>query len=296
MSTRMRGLASEHRLYIIFMTALALLGGDGALGCTCLPVSNGFLIPDSIEVPANFGGIPWCGYAGGGHRPEQRMFVLERRRGNGWVFVPLHLQFIEDSPVSSSGSLWQSPHGFMLLVIAEERWRVGAEYRARFTGPGLVSGARMVVLRVVNTRLIPDDSRIQVRIGSAARCPLAVLSTGGSCSAGITAVQRRLDVLLTSRWERFREALLFATCVDGEFWRPTHSLCASIPPGLSWLGRGQELVFAACPRKPSRENEAMEAPPDMILTLGKHRIEMVAWLPGTQVVAHVATDIELSCE
>jgi hypothetical protein len=267
-----------------------------ALACSCMLQVHGFLLSDSTEVPSNIGGIPcWVVEARihdhrlvGYFPPPADSFRVEQLRAAEWIPVPFVMEHLEDSPVGSRPS---SGPGFMCLLTPKGGFAAGGTYR--FTCHGANPRFRQSVrIHVAAESLSVDSLRGTVHFGEPKRGSLKVRSLGGECTTTINAVQREIRFELPSGMRRFGDALLFAVRTDGDgLWQPTADLCDLVPPGLSWRGRGIDLLYADC-STPFIAGGRSEEPH---LRPGTHEIEMVAWLPGTRILWTARADVELEC-
>ena len=124
-----------------------------------------------------------------------------------------------------------------------------------------------------------------LKIGEPTTGALAV-AKGGSCSESVTAAQLPIEMDLPEAMRAFRDQLYFETIIDGtERWGPSSSICYPIVPGASWRGKGVALLFCACTPFSSQG-----------LATGRHTVEMLASLPGTDVLAVTSkVEVELKC-
>lgn len=264
-----------------------VLGGFGrnapapASACSCIGTRSGFLIANHSVVPANIGGIPW---AGDRERTDAGDFVVERLEDHGWATLAFNAADSSESPVCSRTSPAESPGGALWIIVPDQGFRPGGRYR--FTHVGGSADRQIIEIVVDQRRLENDGAPAWIRTGEALRKSLVVWTRAGMCSTSIPAAQESLEIVLPEPWARFKEVLLFGVMVDGQHWRPARGLCDDIPPGLSWVGRGKEIVFAQC---------GGEIPAAYSLEPGRHRVEMVAWLPGTSLLARADTEVVLEC-
>ena len=107
----------------------------------------------------------------------------------------------------------------------------------------------------------------------------------GNCRTQIVAASRAIEFVLPAGMKKWREFFLYATNVDGIGWRPSASLCDGIPHGTTWMGSGKDLLYARCSGGAPADN----------LSEGMHKVEMVAWLPGTKTVLRAQTTVTLTC-
>jgi hypothetical protein len=91
---------------------------------------------------------------------------------------------------------------------------------------------------------------------------------------------------------KFVSSLLFAVRIDGgELWAPSSDMCKQVPPGLSWVGRGRDLLYSDCA---AERLDLSEAACDILP--GGHGVEMIAWLPGTRITLTARTRLQLGCD
>lgn len=109
---------------------------------------------------------------------------------------------------------------------------------------------------------------------------------GVSCSRDVLAAQRRLELTLPPRAERWRDALVHRATVNGQTWAPRQSLCERASLGHSPEGAGRARVHARCDEL---EASAVDS---------SRYVRVTATLPGAwqdrQVSA--ATFVPLSCD
>ena len=110
------------------------------------------------------------------------------------------------------------------------------------------------------------------------------------CSTEVETAMLGISLYLPPVYERWQGALHYSVLIDDErLWRPSRSSCHRTPPGMSWVGKGNELVYTWC------RGAGYEGYPDLYLDPGRHNIEIKAWLPGTDVVIAASTELELGC-
>ncbi|MBW2531939.1 MAG: hypothetical protein JRI55_10675, partial [Deltaproteobacteria bacterium] len=123
---------------------------------------------------------------------------------------------------------------------------------------------------------------------------LQVATWDGSCYREIDAVQVRVAIELSSSAEPWSDALVWSTWVDGEPYSPIASMGSMSydppPPGASWQGRGEDLIFASCDGIPYQDQGVEEGPHTVQLRAG--------WPSPSALVPQWESDeieIELSC-
>jgi len=120
--------------------------------------------------------------------------------------------------------------------------------------------------------------------------PLVVGTTSGSCSSQIDAHQIDLQVEFSADALPWRDALAFTTLVDGQRWFAADSINSTYAQGTSWVGRGQDRVYASCGGE--AEDGSFSG-----LAEGWHQVAFEATLPGTDIVLTTdSVSVELSCE
>lgn len=127
---------------------------------------------------------------------------------------------------------------------------------------------------------------------------LTIESLAGDCAATVNAVHCGVTLELSAEAEPWRDALYFGTFVDGVPWFPRHSMCETVSPGTSWVGRGTDLVFAICGdyQIDVFGRELIDSLP-FVLTEGWHTVQIRGWIPGTDVVLTSSQiGVELECQ
>ncbi len=289
------------RLWSVLVSALAALtafGAEESRSCSCVESDYGFLLADSTEVPSNLGGVPWYGPPDGTPDTFLRQgleFSVERRDGAEWNRVAFNVRYLEVSPVGSLRSPYESSRGSLWLVEPEQGFTPGLEYRFRYRASSLTQRENIVV-HVAVSSLTPFRGELRLGSSESRVGPLGVSSPNGMCAAGISAARSDLEFQLPAAWAPFRQSLLFATRVDDQFWRPAAGMCKLVPPGLSWCGAAHDRVYTDCGATDGIIYKAIFSEASVKLDPGLHRVEMVAWLPGTnlEIREHAVVDLECS--
>lgn len=114
------------------------------------------------------------------------------------------------------------------------------------------------------------------------------LSHENLCSTLVLGANARVELDLSTDALPWRDAFMFETYVDGQYWAPRAQLNHWVPAGRSWVGRGSDRIYGLCP------STTHERPG---LTLGvPHTVTMRATIPGTDVVVETApVTVTLSC-
>lgn len=312
----------DMRFLLAGATLLVMIGGGvPAAGCSCGVESGGrFLVPAQAEVPANAAGVPWFGAldvpsSRVGAAPEGTFRVRELS-GNGAAAAAARVEVLRQGPLPTT---WHG-RGVIALVSPAGGFRPGARYELEYLPLSLPleqswrqGKPHRVEVTVSRESLAPREAGTEVAVVDHGVAPLEVSTLQGSCSLGVIAHQIGVELRLPPELEQWRSALLFATRVDGEDWRPANSYCEIVPPGRSWRGTGADLAFTACrpapldspepdPAMPGAHFEYEEsldprtAPaPELNLPEGDRLVEMTGWLPGTDVVLRGSARIRLGC-
>ncbi|MBW1810880.1 MAG: hypothetical protein JRJ87_21995 [Deltaproteobacteria bacterium] len=97
-----------------------------------------------------------------------------------------------------------------------------------------------------------------------------------SCSFELEVGKINIELELLEAASKYKKALLFKTTVDQKPWQPKDFECANIPSGRSWVDVGKELLFMSC-KNPNKSSYSLRP--------GKHKVRMIATLPGVGVIA-----------
>ncbi|MFH1842496.1 MAG: hypothetical protein ABIF77_04765 [bacterium] len=262
--------------------------------CSCDLADTGFLFPSGIEVPANIGGIPWFGIVeerfGVIESPPKGAFSVEIHIGNEWQ--PVEFEYWKQfSPRSPSADFQMD----MLLVRPQEGFVPGTRYRFNFEATGhsirpfgseTDMRRQSIDLFVSQDKLTGSSDPTILKI-SKQKYGFVRIASGGSCSQEIESAYRMMKLFLPDEILRWSDSVLYFCWIDEHWaWRPSHYLCSIVPPGKSWMGPGQEVVFIACGSHYRMRFE---------LTRGEHTIRMEAVLPGTDISFQDSGSFSLDC-
>lgn len=103
------------------------------------------------------------------------------------------------------------------------------------------------------------------------------LAGGAGCSEHIDSAQAHVSLELSESATPWKDAFVYTTWVDGNRWDARSDLQVFTPYGESWVGRGRDLVYAAC-------ETTGEADPGV--GEGTHSVEFHAELPGAGIELH----------
>ena len=269
------------------------LGYQKSLACSCPVYDYGFLVPDDADLPANSVGVPW--WSMDQTVPTKSDFRVERLDLEQIVSIDFEVRVLKDRCKNNN---YPYPYDYFVLVTPKDGFVPGATYRftcrERHRLPPRarkhLGDRRVVEVTISQQHLEPGFGEAVVEVGNRKYDRLTVLTRSGSCSTEIEAAMVEISLLLPPEIEGWRNALLYTVIIDGETtWRPSKSLCSYVPPGMSWIGKGEELLYSWC-----RESNLFPAP-DINVEPGRHKIEFNAWLPGTDLVISASREIELDC-
>ena len=266
--------------------------------CSCLCEEYGFLLKSGTELPHNAIGVPWHGslYGKDGKLtlPPKESFQVLTIDNDHTTDVAFDLQLIQDSP-------WEG----LVLVVPGIGFVPGSTYRFTYQERRcrLRPEGSEVEVSVSDDPFVVNDVEATLEIHKQTHGTLQVVTISGMCTTFIAAAQIHIEMQLPQGLSRWKDALLFSTHINNDklsqpkVWRPAPDLCDQPPAGLSWVGKGRELVFAECGPAPSlvtnpsgqRGGAAISMPE------GKHAVEMVAWLPGTNLTLTASVSIKLEC-
>jgi hypothetical protein len=260
------------RTVIALGIALTLGWATHAGSCTCVlgrfPV---FMVVTGVRMPANARGVPCFNLT-------SREYVYVRHIGSGDK-VPFKVESLALPEAYSAAGGGPERSAKISLICPE--WKPGESYRIGID-------ALSVVVHVDRTSFEASDATIEEWKDT--KGDLQTLTYGGSCSVTIRAHQVGVE-LFGETIDPWRGALLYFTVVDDALaWQPRPSLCSELPPGMSWVGNARELVYSECPA----DDEPLHGERTLRLDPGKHKVTMIAWLPGVIEVS-AATNVELGC-
>jgi len=265
-----------------------------ARACSCVPPDEGFIV-ESTLVPRNTLGFPWWGEVDANVRrqrlPPRHLFRLELLESGGSRNVGFDLEFAPPEFGDRAFKAWG-----MGLVILKPRAPLheGAKYRVSFRRrrlsrvgrrPRSAGELQVVEVSVGTESLLPDAGTASLAVGKQTVAPL-VVRKGVSCWTTIGAAQQPITFELPVSAQKWRDALLYSTTIDGTTaWRPSRNNCVDVPLGTSWVGRGKELLYVRCSGEQGTD----------AIARGDHLVTMIAWLPGTGVFFKAERRLSLTC-
>ncbi len=240
----------------------ALLAPSTADACSCgsscfqhfLPVSTDGAVP---ELPAN-GSIVWRPGRGTDQTVDPATeFSLSRVEATALVPVDSTATPLEDSTY---------------LVRPVDGWTEGERYRLEVNAPDsnadlCVPGPTTAVHHVVVGPPLTGSASIRVEQPRQQRLSIS----NASCDFEVDAMAAWVFLdIVDADVQRYGSSIWFETLVDGARWRAKNDACQDVPPGATWVGRMQDLVYAACPHGEQRGLED-----------GEHEITVKLSLPGS---------------
>ena len=240
------------------------LTADDVWACSPRPCHPAAAVPgDGASVPANLSAIALL---------RSDCAPIDEPRGlsvEGGAEVPV----VEEASRTHPG----------VLLVRPQDGALGPGRRVILGGAGDQRGPRVLHLNLTAPAPLP------VVLGTLSvdpheRGPVVVATDSGACSEALDAASAKVILTLDPSAEPWRDAWIFETLVDGQPWRPSASLPEPAPFGGSWVGRGQDLVYAAC----TADHHA-----PLSLSPGPHQVQLVATLPGVPDQSWRAGPVEL---
>ena len=262
---------------ICFCTAMGVvIVSDEAQACQAelCPRDDHFLPEQGAEVPANLKGLYYYHlFAPEVERDEEvtQMYLLD----DGGEPVD-EVAFEEDeSDVSHYAFEFQF----------EDPLQPGETYR--YLGETACSGEVGPVEELELVFHTADEAPIPEELGALEVVDTTTsslqVSNSMSCSDDIRAAQAEVWLELSDDARPWESVLWYETLVDGEHWNASEQVGQDTPGGSSWVGRGQDLIYADCDGDDGLEE-------------GTYSVQMRAYLPGVQgAIASDEVDVELEC-
>jgi hypothetical protein len=249
------------------------LAPERSAACSCAAyVKNWGFVSDGDLIPSNSRGLLWWGEFEGTTATDQSLPV----QIVGASGEPLPVEYERVSKGGSQG-LW--------LFRPRGGFKIGKSYAfttmQTFTPFG--GGEQRVSVTVSDQAAVSPAGPVALKIGAPITDDLQI-AAGGSCGVTVNAAQLTIKMELPKAMRAFQDHLYFETIIDGtDHWTPSASICDVIIPGVSWRGRGVDLLFSVC-----GDNGGLAA--------GRHTVEMRTSLPGTNVSAVTSkVEVDLKC-
>jgi len=274
--------------------------------CSCMGVEGGFLVGGQVVYPRNAIGVPWWGELewkdGSFVPPSAEKFTVEQWKGSSWKAVPFELVRREDEMI---GRYHRSGEASVLyLVHPSAGFKPHSRYRFTFAGRGrfirrdgkpvLDRSMLETIVDVSPDPCLASSGHASVEALDHSYGEVTTSTLAGSCATTILGDRAAIKMNLSPDWAKWSDALLFTVKVHGiGFWRPDKSLCTPTPPGTSWTGRGQELLYTACGEP--NHGTMISGAPEASLPSGTFDVDYIAWLPGTAEQLVASTKVTLGC-
>ena len=263
-------------LLAIAVLVLAWSPARVAEACSAPPCWPGYFVPgDAAHVPANLAAVYWrpMSSVSGPRAADPSRVVLATAADPG---TPLRFtakalangdfELLLDAPLVAGTSYTLSDGNTCELTGAH------GPHVAFTAGPAAPLPSQLGALVVTDGDIAPLD----------------VATSAGSCSIKVSADRSTFVLAPTADAQPWLDVLQFETFVDGEIWRAASSINATTPPGVSWHGRGGDLVYRVC----GTEDDAISPG----VATGTHEVRLRAILAGTStVIASDTTTIAVAC-
>jgi len=163
------------------------------------------------------------------------------------------------------------------VVRPVQELQPGAQYTLHTPNTECIGGDQVPIARAF---LAAEAAALPDSLGTLSAGPVVredlVVAQDAACSWTQDVVRAHLSLELDASAEPWADVLVYETIVNGAFWGPSDFSGAGFATGSSWIGRGQDLVFAICNDNPYSEHS--------YLLPGTHTVRMRARLPGSDVV------------
>ena len=269
MSQRARGAVRESWIGVVG-AGVAVLALAARPAAACVPpwCPVGAVLPTAQQVPANLPALAWAPLA----RPvvAQRLALV----GSDGVVVPVT---VTEGPDGGYDAVPATPLVDGWSYVVSDLTPVPEECASGIpTGTFRASAARPLPTQLGTTEL---EHLTQATVREA--------TTGGSCFLEALAAIARVRIALAPEARPWSAVLLYQTLVDGVAWAPPPSLDLSQPLGQSFVGRGVDEIYSACPNSNGIVGVAGGVP---------HQIELIARVPGTTTILHsTPVTVTLAC-
>ena len=245
--------------------------------CTCLDKRiPQFLLPDTVVVPSNIGGIPL--YFPYKRAPLKRQHVKIEKYGR-WhkSFVPFEI--LDHSNERLLGSV-------QTVVLLRPRDGFEPNSRYRVTYDSRFAKGTMEV-QVLDSEITTENASLEI-IPDTMYSGTLTIADVGRCRRTITAAQVLVGAQFVTGDPRVCNAILYFWEIGGVGrYNPSHNVCDPPKLGASWTGRNTNLFYSDCNDRMNRTGYALPS--------GIHEIRVVAWLPGTSETWEASELIKLQC-
>ncbi|MFU8804575.1 MAG: hypothetical protein ACNA8W_12250 [Bradymonadaceae bacterium] len=219
-----------------------------AVALTCsvhlCDATQGFLVPDGGTVPANIRALHWYPVPSeAGEDVSDEDIRVWRIDEEGF---PRRVEIV----VSPLGRIHEGLPGYEVrptqLLEPYSTYRV----QASLVGCEGHGGQKYLEWEFSTDGDAPFPDRLgELRVFDPDR-GMAKLATAGRCEADYEIAYRHIEVDLDETARPWRALLQMETLVDDKSWRPLASGVDILPPGRSWQGAGQDMIYRVCSGPP----------------------------------------------
>lgn len=254
------------------LAATLALPSPTAHACEPMPCAGGLFPADGpvLHIPPNAPGIPFWP-ASPATPGVVDAVAIERQSGATWtpeavltqaISEPGSLLLIAPKPAAQAAPTapWVPSSTYRLTPKST------CQYQRGRTGP------RQVVVAAEPAPL-PTGATLALIALPPLHGPLGVATWHGSCANEVSAQSVRVFAGLPPVAQPWADLLIWTTKVDDSIWQASAALGDGPPPGVSWVGRGRDLVYTVC----AKERETGLAP-------GRHTVTLSARILGTDIV------------
>jgi len=241
---------------------LSLVAARESLACSGGCYEGAFL-PSQKDVPASIPGIFWNARVGGNF-PLPSDVTLYQVTAMGKVPVPF------------TGTQYNQNIN-QLVLVPNEPLLPNTDYEI-VDSVSCIPGNTPIQTTFHTTDLLPFPKTLgTLLIRQPSLSALDLSSAEGGCSTRIMTLNSQIELVPSAEALPFAHAFYYETIVDGKLWQPSHNILDINPPGASWEGRGQDLLYTTCGFEPP---SGVGTP----LAEGEHTVVIRAKLQGSDFV------------
>ena len=257
--------------------------------------ASGFAGPAEARLPANAAGVIWYDSENWRSRPVQQQpdpaDVLSSRlsvrmlNGQDWdAPLPTVVTAVPDFPgvfvVAPEGGFVAGARYFFVESEREDDW-----WRPGDDPWDLQAG---VIATIDSQDLLRTDTTLTLNATPSVFETLRV-ARSFRCDAVERLPQVHIEARLDGMGHRWRDQFLYRTLVDGRRWRETSTTCTRVQlRPRTWADTGNDVLYSRCGEDPWHVYHGLDP--------GPHRVQMQAFLPGTDILLETETlTVDLSC-
>lgn len=258
----------------LLTSLFSLVAARESLACSGGCYEGAFL-PSQKDVPASIPGIFWNARLGG-NLPLPSDVTLYQVTAMGKVSVPFT-------------ATQYNQNVNQLVLVPNEPLLPNTDYEL-VDSVSCIPGNTPIQTTFHTTDALPFPKTLGtliVRLPTLSAIDLS--SPEGSCSTRIMTLNSQVALVPSIEAEPFAHAFYYETIVDGKLWQPSHNILDINPPGASWEGRGQDLLYTMC----DFEAQSGIGTP---LAEGEHTVVIRAKLQGSDfVIDSEPATVTLNC-